>query len=223
MKSQIFNKINAFFKKRLIESFGIIILLLASFLLISLISYTPSDPNFIYTPENVEIENFGGFYGSVISDFLLQSIGLISFFIVINLFDWGSNIVSMKKIVNIFSKIFFTMLYLIFGTVFINIFHNESFWLIDNGNGGFIGKIIIENVYFLNNLINNQYIIILLGLIAVTFFVLSLNLKIENLLKILFFPYLIIKIFLNFMKRNKKEEIEVTNIKNDLTQEPKIS
>ncbi len=221
MKSQIFNKINDFIKKRLIESFGIAILLLASFLLISLTSYTPSDPNFIYTPENVEIENFGGFYGSVIADFLLQSIGLISFFIIINLFDWGLNITGKKKIKNIFSKIFFTILYIIFGTIFINIFHNDSFWLIDNGNGGFIGKIIIENIYFLNNLINNQYITTLLGLVAVTFFVLSLNLKIENLLKALFFPYLIIKIFLNFIKKNKKEKIEVANIKNDLTQEPK--
>ncbi len=160
MKSQILIKINIFLKKRLIELSGILLILFSFFLFASIITYSPDDPNFIYSPENTQIKNIGGFYGSVISDFLLQSIGLISFFIVINLFDWGSNIVSMKKIVNIFSKIFFTMLYLIFGTVFINIFHNESFWLIDNGNGGFIGKIIIENVYFLNNLINNQYIII---------------------------------------------------------------
>ena len=43
----------------------------------------PMNTNFII-PENVEIKNIGGFYGSVISDFLLQSIGLIAFMIVFN-------------------------------------------------------------------------------------------------------------------------------------------
>ena len=58
-------------------------MLASLFILASIITYTPSDPNFIYTPESVEIENFGGFYGSTISDFFLQSIGLISILLII--------------------------------------------------------------------------------------------------------------------------------------------
>ena len=108
----------------------------------SIVSYSPSDPNFIYTPENVEIKNFGGFYGSVIADFLLQSIGIISFFIVLNLFYWGLKLVAEKKVSNFISKVFFTLVYIITGTTFINIFNNNSFWLIDNGNGGFVGRIV---------------------------------------------------------------------------------
>ena len=83
MNSQILIKLNSFFKNRLIELSGILLTLTSIFLFTILVSYSPSDPNFIYTPDNVEIKNFGGFYGSVISDFLLQSIGLISFLITI--------------------------------------------------------------------------------------------------------------------------------------------
>ena len=82
MNSQILIKINNFVKYRLIEFSGILLVLIAIFVLIAVVSYSPGDPNFIYSPENTQIKNFGGFYGSIISDFLLQSIGIISFFIV---------------------------------------------------------------------------------------------------------------------------------------------
>ena len=86
MNSQILEKINNFIKNRLIELLGFVLMLISIFLLASIVSYSPSDPNFIYTPENTEIKNVGGFYGSVISDFLLQSLGLISIFLVFNFF-----------------------------------------------------------------------------------------------------------------------------------------
>ena len=89
MNSNTLTKINSVIKKRLIELLGIALMLSGTFLLISIISYSPSDPNFIYTPENTEIKNIGGFYGSIVSDFLLQSIGLIAIFLAINFFYWG--------------------------------------------------------------------------------------------------------------------------------------
>ena len=85
MNSQILIKLNDFVKSRLIEFLGILLVVIGIFVLASIASYSPGDPNFIYTPENTNIKNIGGFYGSVISDFLLQAIGLISFLIVINL------------------------------------------------------------------------------------------------------------------------------------------
>ena len=53
--------------KRLAEIFGLIIFSSGGLLLISLITYSPEDPNFIF-PENTKIENLLGFYGSFISD-----------------------------------------------------------------------------------------------------------------------------------------------------------
>ena len=107
MNSQILIKINNFVKSRLIEFLGILLIVTGIFLLVSIVSYSPSDPNFIYTPENTNIKNIGGFYGSVISDFLLQSIGLISLLVILNLFNWGFTLISSKKISNFISKVFF--------------------------------------------------------------------------------------------------------------------
>ena len=157
MKSQILMKINNFVKKRLIESSGILLVLFSFFLLASIISYSPDDPNFIYSPESTQIKNIGGFYGSVISDFLLQSIGLISILLGINFFYWGLKIISAKIINNFITKIFFILIYIISGTSFLSSFYNDSFWLIDNGNGGFVGRSIIENIYYFAPLFDNQY------------------------------------------------------------------
>ena len=84
MESQILSKINNFIRKRLIELSGFLLVFVSIFLLISIFTYSPSDPNFIYSPENTEIKNIGGFYGSVVSDFLLQSIGLVSILFSLN-------------------------------------------------------------------------------------------------------------------------------------------
>ena len=125
MNAQILLKINSIVKNRLIELLGASLVLASIFLLASIISYSPSDPNFIYTPENTEIKNIGGFYGSVISDFLLQSLGLISIFLVINFFSWGVKLTIEKKIINFITKIFFTLIYIIFGTTVLHIFNND--------------------------------------------------------------------------------------------------
>ena len=81
MNYQIITNINAFIKKRLIETLGFLLLLVSILLLAAIVSYSPSDPNFIYSPENAQIKNIAGFYGSVISDLLLQILGLISIFL----------------------------------------------------------------------------------------------------------------------------------------------
>ena len=58
--------------KRLAEIFGIIIFTIGVMLLISLLTYSPEDPNFIF-PDNTEIKNILGFQGSFISDLFFQS------------------------------------------------------------------------------------------------------------------------------------------------------
>ena len=66
MKSAIFAKTNSFIKHRLIELIGISLISVGLYLLISLVTYSPNDPNFIYRPENTEAKNFGGFYVQLI-------------------------------------------------------------------------------------------------------------------------------------------------------------
>ena len=65
-------------------------------LLISLISFSPDDPNFIF-PENTKIKNMLGFQGSFTADLFFQSFGLITFLIPVSFFLIGINIFINKK------------------------------------------------------------------------------------------------------------------------------
>ena len=219
MNSQVLNKLNSFTKKRLFELAGILLIVFNLFLIASIFTYSPSDPNFIYTPENTEIKNIGGFYGSVVSDFFLQSIGLISILLIITLLSWGYKLLK-KKIINNFAlKTFFIIIYVISGTTFINIIFNESYLLVDNGNGGFVGSIIKEKIYNFFPLIQNNYSVYFLILLTIVFFVLSLDLKINEINKILFFPISLAKKILSLTKKNKNEIQDNNYI--DISEDPK--
>ena len=89
--------ITNFLIKRVIELFGIILIIASVILVLALFSYSPEDPNFIFSNEN-EINNILGFRGSVVSDFFFQSIGLISFLVCLTIFFTGINIIFNKKI-----------------------------------------------------------------------------------------------------------------------------
>ena len=79
------DKTASFLIKRLSELTGLILLFLSILLLLSLISYSPEDPNFIF-PENTEMKNLIGIKGSYASDILYQSIGLISLLVPVSFF-----------------------------------------------------------------------------------------------------------------------------------------
>jgi len=211
MYSQILIKINSFVKKRFIEFSGILLVITSIFLLISILSYDQGDPSLAYTPETNLIKNLGGFYGSAIADFILQSIGLVSFFIIINLFNWGFTLIKEKKIDNFITKVFFTFSYIIFGTTYLNISYNYSYWINFHGNGGFVGHIIKEFFYSFTNIIDNQYINLSFLILAIVFFILSLNLKIKEIIKILSLPYFIIKKVIVLFKRKKKSNTNIDN------------
>ena len=60
-----------FIINRLIEIIGVSVSIIGVLLFIALVSYSPSDPNFIF-PENTKIQNILGFRGSYISDLFFQ-------------------------------------------------------------------------------------------------------------------------------------------------------
>ncbi len=182
----------SFLLKRLSELIGLSTLCLSILLLVSLISYSPEDPNFIF-PENTEIKNLLGAKGSYASDILYQSIGLISLLIPISFFFISLSIIIDKKILYIIESLFFIILYSITGTLFFTVFHTETYWLTINGNNGFIGNLFTETFFI--NLINLNYqisYIVLIFLISL-FFLLSVNFK---------FRYL--KFLLTIFSKSKK-------------------
>ena len=163
----IANSIINFVIKRLIEISGILISILGALLLISLFSYSPEDPNFIF-PENTEIKNLLGFKGSYTSDLFFQSVGLIAFLIPLTFILTGINIFKRKEIFLLIENLFFVIIYTFFGSLFFSYFYIEAFALHINGNGGFVGQYL--NGTFLNKFINlneniSYYFLILLILI----------------------------------------------------------
>ena len=144
-----------FATKRLAEISGLILLFLGLALFVSLLSYSPEDPNFIF-PDNTEIKNFLGFRGSFVSDLFFQSVGLIAYLITLTFILTGINLLKSKEFVLIIENTFFAVLYSIFGTLFLTHYYSDAFTLYINGNGGFIGNFL--NQSYLNKilLINSQ-------------------------------------------------------------------
>ena len=177
------SNIGNFIIKRLIELFGFILSIIGILLFAALLTYSPQDPNFVFSNNN-EINNILGFKGSVISDFFLQSIGLISFLVSLTIFFTGINIIVTKKTLIVLENIFFTVIYSIFGTLFLTFFYNNSFWLSANGNGGFVGKFIF-NSFFKSLIIFDENIsYYLLIIIVLVLFLISINFSLKFLKKI---------------------------------------
>ena len=193
---EIADKTLDFTIKKAVQLFGSALIILSVLLIISLLSYSPEDPNFIF-PENVEVKNLLGSKGSFISDILFQSIGLVSFLIPITIFFTGLNIFKTKKILILIENLFFTIVYCIIGSIFFSSFFSNSFWLAINGNGGFIGNFL--NNGFVVSLINlNENIsYFLLIIITLLIFLISINLNLKSVLN--FFKFFI------YLFKNKKE------------------
>ncbi len=186
-----------FLIRRIIELFGLLVIFFGILLLISIVSYSPDDDNFIISQNN-EIQNLLGFNGSVISDFLFQSMGLIVYLIPFTLFFSGLNILINKKYILFIDNLFFCIFYIIFGSLFFSYFKEESFFLTINGNGGFVGLFFKNS--FLSSVIGINYNIsfyTLIFLVSISFLK-SINFKILNTLKYIKF----LKKF-SFSKENK--------------------
>ncbi len=115
------NSVLIFTIKRIIEIIGILIFLLGILLFLTLVSYSPSDPNFIF-PENTEINNLLGFHGSYISDLFFQSLGLIAYLIPLTYIFTGINIFKKKELLLLIENTFFIILYSLFGSFFFSFF-----------------------------------------------------------------------------------------------------
>ncbi len=175
LKNILSNALNIVVNKTL-QIFGIIIIISSLFFLSSLISYSPDDPNFIFS-ENKEISNLLGLRGSIVSDFFFQSIGLVSFLVPVTLIFIGVNIFMNKKIIIVIEGFFFIVLYSLIGALYLSYFFDDSFFLSFNGNGGFVGtflsNLFFEKIIKLNE--NIWYFSLLFSLII--FFILSLKLQ----------------------------------------------
>ena len=207
MNTNFLDSLTNFIKKRTFELLGLILILTGIALAISFATYAPEDPSFIYGDGNLEINNFFGIYGSSVADFLLQSFGLVSFLLLANFILWGINLLIKKEIKRIILKLFLVVIYLILGSVFIYLTFNNSFWLIDNGNSGFVGEISYNFIKNIIPWINDEYSLFAILFLTIFFFILSSDLNIKEI------TLRILQFFLSVFK--KKETVsEINNFSN---------
>ena len=207
----VYKNIINFIKNRTIELIGLALIFSALLLGISFFSYSPSDPTLIIGTEKINVDNLLGIYGGLVADFLLQSFGLSAFLILLTISLWGFSLMVKKEIKNFQFKVLYLVLCLIFTCNFIYLTFNNSFWLIDNGNSGFVGQILhnlISNT-FLD--VNNEYIIIFFIVLSLTFFVLASNINFKY-LQIVFVK--ILKLFKRNNEINIQSEIIIDNSEN---------
>ena len=161
-------------------------------MLVSLISFSPNDPNFIFST-NTEIKNILGFQGSFTADIFFQSFGIIALLIPFSLIISGLNIILNKKIFLIIESVFYIILYSLLGSLFFSFFYPLAFKLYIYGNGGFVGNYL--KTTFLNYIINLNsqvsyifliVLILILFLISVQFKIISFYVFIKKIFKFLF-------------------------------------
>ena len=89
-----------------------------------------------------------------------------------------------KNISFVLESLFYTILYLILGSLFLSFYYENSFWLIVNGNGGFVGKY-LTNTFLANIITINTEIVyyVLIILVSLLFF-LSTKIKLQNIISI---------------------------------------
>jgi S-DNA-T family DNA segregation ATPase FtsK/SpoIIIE len=190
---------------RVIEIFGIAILITGVLLLASLISFSPDDPNFIF-PNDTKIKNILGFRGSFTADIFFQSFGVIALLIPFSLIVSGANIIINKKIFLIIESIFYTILYSLLGSLFFSFFYPIAFRLYINGNGGFVGKYL--ETTFLNSMLNlnSQISYYILTLSILILFSISIQFRINSFYK---FVKTILNLLFSKKEKNYTNENEV--------------
>jgi len=183
LNKNIYSNTLDFFKRRFIELFGLLLISIFFVFSYSLFSYTPENSTLIYKIDSSDTVMVFQKYLSIIADFFLQSFGLISFLIAASILSWGVNLIINKKIHNLLSKIFYTILYINLGCLFIYLTNNNSFWLIDNGNSGFLGE---KSFYYINKfypILENQISKAGIFLLAGIFFILGSGINLKKIFK----------------------------------------
>ncbi|MEY3170633.1 MAG: hypothetical protein RL765_680, partial [Pseudomonadota bacterium] len=195
-------KIITFLKLKIIELAGVITIILGFIYFVSLTTYSANTIGYVFpSDKNIHNKFLSFFY--YLSDFSLQAFGILAFLIFFNLIIWGVYLLIKKRIENFFIKLLFLILSIIFGALFFSINIDQSFWLPDNGFGGFVANFISEQLNIKNTSFGAYFSIIFLSISLICFyFSAGLNIQewksifviTKNLL--IYFPKLIFETYL---------------------------
>ncbi|AIL64875.1 DNA translocase FtsK [Rickettsiales bacterium Ac37b] len=203
---------------------GILLIIIACFLTVSLITYSASDPSFNLANDNA-VHNYGGVYGAFIVDPLLQLFGGASALFAIIPLCWGIRIVMQKEIQFWLVRIAFLLLAVMaVATVFNLLFTKPNDEIFHNGYIGYYVGIKLKAIWPLTVPLYIMPISVLLISIMVIFIASSLTFKEcskigDFITYILCYLWKLIKItfivfsypFISIYRRKKVEEQNVSS------------
>ncbi len=139
-----------FFKSRLNELFGILIIIFVSSIIIAIWNFDPNDNVIWFKLSTKEPQNFLGGYGSNISGLLLHALGSGSMFFCIFGYFWGFKFLRNEKINKKRMKFILLFPSIILISIFLSLFNYKAIFL-PEGVGGAIGHMIASLMPLLND------------------------------------------------------------------------
>tara|TARA_Y100000590_G_scaffold408615_1_gene499859 strand:+ start:697 stop:2997 length:2301 start_codon:yes stop_codon:yes gene_type:complete len=176
-----------FFKKRLLESLGLILLAISFAIAASIITFNVNDPSFSYITDN-NAQNLLGKHGAYTSDLLIKLFGASSIIIFLIGFVWGLKLFLHKKISFFWLRLIFVPVTLIACSITLNI---ENIFKINLDAGGIVGKY---------------------SFLYITNFLDDINLKINQIFITIFFSFITFFSFNFNLGLNQSEWFKISNV-----------
>ena len=126
-----------FFKRKLLETIGLILLILSLGVAASILTFDVNDTSFSYISDNNNSNNILGKYGAYTSDLLIRLFGASSIIIFLIGSAWGLKLFIHKKITFFWLRLIFVPITLISTSTFLNI---ENIFNSSLEGGGILGK-----------------------------------------------------------------------------------
>ncbi len=159
------DSVRYFLINRLFEVSGVLSIICGLFVFVSILTYSPFDPNF-NNLTSYEVSNFGGMIGANISEILLQVFGYSSLIIFIVSVSWSYKLIFIKNL----RFLGLNFLFLPISTLILSVFF-ETLNLF--GTNGFVAESIINYLYS-NGLSSDGYIFYILIFSILVFLLLSI-------------------------------------------------
>ncbi len=162
-----------------LKTFGILLIFLSFFVLLSVVTYSKNDPSFRNAKDG-EIANLFGIFGSYLADSLNVAIGVTMLTLPIFLFAWSSRFLFSSSPIYLFKRIILLPLFIGFFSVFLSTNAPPNYWSFEYGLGGIFGdtflkKLLIYQPIEINKWLQAIAIVCLLFSIFLFFFVAGLK------------------------------------------------
>ena len=141
----------SFFKKRIEELAGLVLLAFMALLSVAFFTYNASDASW-NSANTATVINIVGVPGAIISYLLIQMIGIANFLLVIVPSFWGIRLLTHSSIEKPFLRLVFLTIGVILFSSSVARISTPEFWSITSGLGGTLGPIVFDQIFYSWNL-----------------------------------------------------------------------